>query len=158
MANFDGLGQALAALRTERGLNQRELAERAQVARGLMSQYESGQVSPTLPTLDRLLDAMAVTPRELIDKLETVQRLTSEGRKVEIPRMTENRKRIGAGPPGAYLMIPVALEPFLSEAVHRELLNLPLNRERPPMPAADETEEKPASEAGVEPQRERPGE
>lgn len=158
MANFKGLGKALAALRTERGLNQRELAEGAHVGRGLMSQYESEQVSPTLPTLDRLLTTMGVTPRELIDKLETVQRLAGEGRELEIPRRSENHKRTGPSPPGAYLMIPVALEQVLSEAVRRELAGAVLKGQQRHVPAAGEAAEEHTPEAGTEPHRERSGE
>lgn len=56
------LGQKLKALREEYGLTQAELASMAGVTAGLIGQIEQGKVQPSLKTLEKLADAMGVTP------------------------------------------------------------------------------------------------
>jgi transcriptional regulator with XRE-family HTH domain len=54
------LGVRLKSLRTERGLRQKELAEKAGLTPSLVSQIESGKLTPSLHTLGRLAGALAV--------------------------------------------------------------------------------------------------
>lgn len=52
------LGAALADARRERGLKQRELAERSGVGQGDISRIERGVLAPTTPTLLRLAEGL----------------------------------------------------------------------------------------------------
>lgn len=51
----------LAELRSEANLSQRQAAKRAGVDQADVSRIESGQITPSLPTLLRLLDAVGAT-------------------------------------------------------------------------------------------------
>lgn len=50
-------GAVLERVRTEAGLTQRQLAERAGTAQSLVARIEGDQANPTIETLSRLLDA-----------------------------------------------------------------------------------------------------
>jgi transcriptional regulator with XRE-family HTH domain len=54
------LGARIKALRTERGLRQNELAQKAKLTPSLLSQIESGKLTPSLHTLGRLAAALGV--------------------------------------------------------------------------------------------------
>jgi len=47
-------------LREKRGLSQRELAERLGTTQSAIARLEAGNVSPSLPTLDRVAEALEV--------------------------------------------------------------------------------------------------
>ena len=49
-----------ASSREKRGLSQRELAERLGTTQSAVARLEAGNVSPSLPTLDKLADALGV--------------------------------------------------------------------------------------------------
>lgn len=68
---FDALGPVLRDLRIERGLTQVELAGRADVAKSMLSLYESGKQRPHLDTLEKLLDALGIQLGELVMRLES---------------------------------------------------------------------------------------
>jgi transcriptional regulator with XRE-family HTH domain len=55
-------------LRIERGLKQRELAERMNVDRNLVSGIESGKRSPTLKTLQLFCQGLRVLPSDLLQE------------------------------------------------------------------------------------------
>lgn len=55
------IASGLAELRTTAHLSQREMAKRAGVDQADLSRIESGQITPSLPTLLRLLDAVGGT-------------------------------------------------------------------------------------------------
>ncbi len=58
---IDGaIGGAVSDLRAERGMSARELAERSRVSPAMISRIESGQVSPSISTLQALSDALGV--------------------------------------------------------------------------------------------------
>lgn len=67
---FAGLGPALRRLRLRQGSSQRELGRRAGVTRPMISSYERGTTLPSLPTLDRLLVALEVSPSTLILEIQ----------------------------------------------------------------------------------------
>ena len=71
---FAGLGPALRRLRLRGGTSQRELGRRAGVTRPMVSSYERGTTLPSLPTLDRLLEALEVSPATLILEIEEGRR------------------------------------------------------------------------------------
>jgi ribosome-binding protein aMBF1 (putative translation factor) len=47
-------------LREKRGLSQRELAERLGTTQSAVARLEAGNVSPSLPTLDKVADVLGV--------------------------------------------------------------------------------------------------
>ncbi len=61
------LGQRIKTLRAERELQQRQLAEKADLTPSMVSQIESGRLTPSLNTLRRLADALGVTIAALFD-------------------------------------------------------------------------------------------
>ena len=54
------IGEEVRRLRTERGLSQRELAERMGVTQSVVARLEAGGVEPRLSTLDRVAQALNV--------------------------------------------------------------------------------------------------
>lgn len=54
------LGQRIKQLRAERGLQQRQLAEKAGLTPSLVSQIESGRLTPSLHTLGKVASALGV--------------------------------------------------------------------------------------------------
>jgi ribosome-binding protein aMBF1 (putative translation factor) len=52
------LAVEIRALREARGLSQRELAERVGTTQSAIARLESGHISPSLPTLDKVADAL----------------------------------------------------------------------------------------------------
>jgi transcriptional regulator with XRE-family HTH domain len=61
------LGQRIKALRTERDLQQRQLAEKADLTPSMVSQIESGRLTPSLHTLGRVAAALGVPIAALFD-------------------------------------------------------------------------------------------
>lgn len=54
------LGIRIKGLRSDRGLQQRQLAEKAGLTPSMVSQIESGRLTPSLPTLGKLAGALGV--------------------------------------------------------------------------------------------------
>lgn len=54
------LAMEIHELREKRGLSQRELAERLGTTQSAVARLEAGNVSPSLPTLDRVAKALGV--------------------------------------------------------------------------------------------------
>jgi predicted transcriptional regulator len=52
------LAYEIRALREHKGLTQRELAERMGTTQSAIARLEAGNISPSLPTLDRLAEAL----------------------------------------------------------------------------------------------------
>lgn len=67
--------EALATARQRSQLSQRELAERAGTSQSVVARIENGQTTPTIETLERLVNAggfdldLALTPRAEIDPI-----------------------------------------------------------------------------------------
>jgi len=61
------LGARIKALRGERGLQQRQLAEKAGLTPSMVSQIESGRLTPSLPTLGKLAGALGVAIGQLFE-------------------------------------------------------------------------------------------
>jgi len=61
------LGVRIKALRLERDLQQRQLAEKAQLTPSMVSQIESGRLTPSLHTLGRIAAALGVPIATLFD-------------------------------------------------------------------------------------------
>lgn len=64
MSTDRDLGATLVALRNAQRLTQRELARLADIHHTQISRYESGVELPSSRTLHRLMEALAVTPKE----------------------------------------------------------------------------------------------
>lgn len=58
MPLFDGLGRALRWLREKAGLRQYETATAAGITKAMLSAYETGKQSPSLESLEKVLDAL----------------------------------------------------------------------------------------------------
>jgi transcriptional regulator with XRE-family HTH domain len=54
------LATEIRELREKRGLSQRELAERLGTTQSAVARLEAGNVSPSLPTLDKVAEALGV--------------------------------------------------------------------------------------------------
>ncbi len=91
--------QLLFDARTRAGLSQRALATRAGTAQSVVARIEGGQASPTVATLERLLDAAGfalrteATPRphvdaELLEEIARIMALTPEARLTEVANVT----------------------------------------------------------------------
>lgn len=61
-----GLGRAIRLLRTERGLNRKELAERAELSYPYLSEIEAGKKQASSVVLVKVARALEVTPEELL--------------------------------------------------------------------------------------------
>jgi len=61
------LGGRIRRLRAERGLQQRQLAEKAELTPSMVSQIESGRLTPSLHTLGRVAAALGVPIASLFD-------------------------------------------------------------------------------------------
>ena len=61
------LGQRIKALRAERALQQRQLAEKAGLTPSMLSQIESGRLTPSLHTLGRLAAALGISIGSLFE-------------------------------------------------------------------------------------------
>lgn len=55
---FEGLGKALRWLREKAGLRQYETAKTAGITKAMLSAYETGKQSPSLESLEKVLDAL----------------------------------------------------------------------------------------------------
>ena len=58
------VGKRIRDLRKQNGLTQQELADRAELTKGFISQLERGQVTPSLPTLFDLIECLGTTPSD----------------------------------------------------------------------------------------------
>ncbi len=65
------LGQRIRAFRAERALQQRQLAEKAGLSPSMLSQIESGRLTPSLPTLGKLAGALGVSIGSLFEPAPT---------------------------------------------------------------------------------------
>jgi transcriptional regulator with XRE-family HTH domain len=63
----NAVGTRIRALRQERGLLQKQLAEKAGLTASMMSQIESGRLTPTLPTLGKIAGAFGISVPDLLE-------------------------------------------------------------------------------------------
>ena len=61
------VGENLRRLRTLNALTQAQLADRAGLARSVVTRAERDQTEPHMTTLRKLADALGVHPRELVE-------------------------------------------------------------------------------------------
>ena len=68
------LGQELLQARTAAGLTQEQLSFRAGLSRPYISQLERNLKSPTLDTLFLLCDALGISAKDLVGKVEQARK------------------------------------------------------------------------------------
>jgi transcriptional regulator with XRE-family HTH domain len=83
MCRVSALGARIKALREERGLLQKHVAEKAGLSASKVSQIESGRLTPTLRTLGKVAGAFGVSIPELLE-------LAAAGESVHIIRRREH--------------------------------------------------------------------
>lgn len=97
---MSSLGARIKALRMERGLQQRQLAEKAELTPSMVSQIESGRLTPSLNTLRRLADALGVTIPSLFDGQPAGSLVVSRAKDYPVVSFDGNREQwavLGAG-------------------------------------------------------------
>ena len=60
------LGQNMKHIRAKKRMSQGDIARALEVDRGYISNIENGKKNPTLATLQKLADALGVSPDELL--------------------------------------------------------------------------------------------
>ena len=65
------IGRRIKDLRQRNGLTQQELADRAELTKGFISQLEQGQVTPSLITLLDLIECLGTTPSDFFKSTGT---------------------------------------------------------------------------------------
>ena len=80
------VGRAIRLLRSERGIQQNELAERSGIAAPMLSRYENGDSVPRLETLARLLHAMGAKFTDLAQALARITQAEGEADPVLAPK------------------------------------------------------------------------
>ena len=60
------LGQNMKRIRTKKTMSQGDISRALEVDRGYISNIENGKKNPTLATLQKLADALGVSPDELL--------------------------------------------------------------------------------------------
>ena len=94
------LGQRIKALRGERALQQRQLAEKAGLTPSMLSQIESGRLTPSLHTLGRLAAALGVPIATLFDGQPAGSIVVSRGKDYPVVSFDGSSERwavLGAG-------------------------------------------------------------
>ena len=61
------IGNKIKDLRVQKGLTQEELADRAELSKGFISQLERDLTSPSIATLIDLLQVLGTTPKDFFD-------------------------------------------------------------------------------------------
>src|SRR5262245_17916555 len=67
LRRVNALGARIKALREQRGLLQKQVAEKAGLTASKVSQIESGRMTPSLRTLGRLAEAFGISIPELLE-------------------------------------------------------------------------------------------
>ncbi|MCG7345704.1 helix-turn-helix transcriptional regulator [Sporosarcina sp. ACRSL] len=75
-------------IREAKGMNQEELAEKAGIARARISEIENGRGNATLATLEKVIDALEITPMEIFNfqNLSDTKDITDKKLLIEIHR------------------------------------------------------------------------
>ncbi len=75
MVSPGSLGKKLRDLREEHDMNQAQLARQASLSHGLIGQLERGKVQPSIKTLEKLSEALNVSPCYLVAEEDDLQEL-----------------------------------------------------------------------------------
>lgn len=101
------VGERLKQVRERFGLSQRELARRSDVTNGTLSNIEQGRVSPSITSLEKILNAFPMSLQEFFsENLEISPSIYREGQFVEIHKNDTDYRILpltDASQEGAYL-------------------------------------------------------
>ena len=100
------LGERIKALRTERGVSLRGLAERASMSAGFLSEVERNLADPSVASLLRIAEALGVAAASLVEEPRVADRLvvSSRTRRTSVPLGTTGLSLSTLdGPPGSRL-------------------------------------------------------
>jgi transcriptional regulator with XRE-family HTH domain len=70
----EALGEAICRLRDERGLEQHDVAERANLNTSQLSRLEHGRIKPSWGTVRRVAAALGLPMSELVARAEQIER------------------------------------------------------------------------------------
>lgn len=87
-SSLEGMGTALRMARVASGLNQEELSALSGVTQPMLSQIENGKQTPSMRTLESILDALGLSLSDLDEYLMRVQR-ARHGRDVAVGKNVE---------------------------------------------------------------------
>ena len=88
------IGEKIKDLRNRNGLTQQELADRAELTKGYISQLERGQVAPSVVTLLDLIECLGTTPSEFFRETEEEHVVYSEE---DFLRRSMKRETVSSG-------------------------------------------------------------
>ncbi|MER3446897.1 MAG: Cro/Cl family transcriptional regulator [Candidatus Dadabacteria bacterium] len=86
------IGQRIKKFRLEKGITQRELATRASLSKGYISQLEKGLTLPSLPNLKEILDVLGITLSEFFSEKNPIKVVYSKKDKVTLPSTNDGIK------------------------------------------------------------------
>lgn len=119
MPVFDGLGKALRWLREKEGLRQYEVARAAGITKAMLSAYETGKQRPSLPSLEKILDALGADLMAVARALDHVNE-----RRPRLPGPARRAGSAAAPPPAVDVRAVLGVEdlpPEEEEAMARTL-------------------------------------
>ena len=79
------IGERIRKLRLEKGITQRELATRARLSKGYISQLEKGTTLPSLLNLKEILDILGISLSEFFSEKSPVKVVYSKKDKITLP-------------------------------------------------------------------------
>src|SRR5579875_3687096 len=83
------IGQRIKRFRIEKGITQRELATRASLSKGYISQLEKGLTLPSLPNLKEILDVLGITLSEFFSEKNPLKVVYSKKDKITLPSTSD---------------------------------------------------------------------
>lgn len=108
-------GQRLSAARRAKDLSQRQLAERLGTTREVIDYYERRAKNPTLDFIERVAEALEVSPADLLG----IALARARAKPGPAPRLLERFERIQRLPRKKQEMILTVLDTFLEGAEKR---------------------------------------
>jgi transcriptional regulator with XRE-family HTH domain len=112
-ATPERIGQRIRAVRNQRGMSAKDLASAAEVTPGMISQVESGAVSPSIATLLRVAGALHVSVGELFDEHAAVGRVmrVEDRLLLDYPGSGVRDEIVSADPSGSLQVFWCEMEP-----------------------------------------------
>lgn len=105
------IGRRIREIRIDRKLNIRQLAGRAGVTPGMISQVEHGQAMPSVGTLVRVCEALAVGVAEIIGQAPPAGRVVRANQRVSYPYLGTHDELISADPTRSLQVFYTLIDP-----------------------------------------------
>jgi transcriptional regulator with XRE-family HTH domain len=86
--SFSAIGRAIRLIRTERGVNRKELAERSGLSYPYLSEIEAGKKNPSSNAISAIADALGVPAHRLVQVAETTSSDSDPGTWISEPQST----------------------------------------------------------------------